>query len=245
MRDAKSRFAESTQRAGSSRSPSDRSRTSATLGALALAIVAVLVVGTASASAATYGHTTVTAEFGTNGTSATSFSSSNIGNIVYQQANKRIYIQVPGSIYGFSNPSPGTFTPLGGSFPLSISGGGGDSDMAVYFGEQHLLHPRLEPGPRLQLDRHRALGLAGQQRIRDMRRRRGQHGYRLDWELQRGQSRQIQPFRRIVDRPGQHVWQSVQARDRPLEQRSVCRPLGRGYLQVHGRQRLHRNQKIR
>ena len=72
----------------------------------------------ASPASAAFRHTTVAAEFGPDGTYATSFGTSNIGDIAYQRPNKRIYVQRAGLIYGFSVPSPGTYTPLGGAFPF-------------------------------------------------------------------------------------------------------------------------------
>ena len=96
------------------------------------ALLAILILAFAAAPAsAALRHTSIANEFGPNGTSATEFSQT--GNIAYQQANKRIYLQISGvsNIYGFSNPSPGIFTPLGGAFPLSTGCCGGDPDFAV------------------------------------------------------------------------------------------------------------------
>jgi hypothetical protein len=59
----------------------------------------------------------VTAEFGSDGTSGTSIN--NINSLAYQQANNRLYVQGGTELHGFSNPSPGTMTPLGG-FPVAL-----------------------------------------------------------------------------------------------------------------------------
>jgi hypothetical protein len=105
------------------------SRSVSTFALPALLIAVALTLGVASASAAEYKHAAVVAEFGSDGTPATDFGS--VNNLAYQKANKRLYVLSSGKISGFSIPTPGTFTSLGGSFPLTISGGGGDSDIAV------------------------------------------------------------------------------------------------------------------
>jgi hypothetical protein len=105
------------------------SRTIGRRAALSSLLVASIFALTASPASAVYRHGFVATEFGSDGTSGTSISGINV--LAYQQANKRLYVLSSGKISGFSAPSPGTFTPLGGAFPKSVSGGGGDSDLAV------------------------------------------------------------------------------------------------------------------
>ncbi len=84
-------------------------------------------------AAAEYRHVAVTAEFGTDGTSATSFSGQ-IDTLAYQQATHQLFVieaAESGHVYGFSHPGPGTFTPLGGAFPIPFSFNGLDGDVAV------------------------------------------------------------------------------------------------------------------
>jgi hypothetical protein len=84
-------------------------------------------------AAAEYRHVAVTAEFGTDGTNATSFGDQ-INTIAYQQATQRLFVAESansGNIYGFDHSAPGTFTPLGGSFPIPFSFNGLDGDVAV------------------------------------------------------------------------------------------------------------------
>ena len=94
------------------------------LGAL---LFGVLVLGASSASAA-YIHPEATYEFGTDGTSATSFSGGN--SLAFNQANQRLYVLEqegsPRKIYGFHFNSPGSFSGLGGLFPFEVASGGGD-----------------------------------------------------------------------------------------------------------------------
>jgi hypothetical protein len=103
-----------------------------TLSLLVVAIgIALLALTSASASAA-YIHPTESMAFGKDGTSATTFESG-LDALAYQQSSQRLYVLATGAqkIYGFSNPSPGTFTPIPGSFPISVPYGGGDPDIAV------------------------------------------------------------------------------------------------------------------
>ncbi|HEY5976914.1 MAG TPA: hypothetical protein VIT85_03570 [Solirubrobacterales bacterium] len=126
MIDAESRFSESTLRAGSSRPGAG---TRSLLALVSIAVAATLVFA-ANASAA-YVHPSATAEFGSDGTSSTNFSSLN--TLAYQQATDRLYaLDTSGLIHGFSHPSAAVFTPLGGGFPISYPGVGfNDSDITV------------------------------------------------------------------------------------------------------------------
>jgi hypothetical protein len=84
-------------------------------------------------AAAEYRHVAVTAEFGTDGTSASSFSSQ-INTLAYQQATHRLFVieaAEGGHVYGFDHSAPGTFTPLGGAFPIPFAFFTFDSDVAV------------------------------------------------------------------------------------------------------------------
>ena len=95
---------------------------------LAGLIAAVAIVAPAPALAA-YGHADITAEFGSAGTPSSTFNE--INSLAYQAANKRLYVLGESGIYGSSIPSGGTFTPLGGAFPLSTTRGGGNAALAV------------------------------------------------------------------------------------------------------------------
>jgi hypothetical protein len=68
--------------------------------------------------------------FGDDGTSATSFGSA-LG-VALQQAEQKVYVyDGSGKIYGFHRVGPGEYTPLGGLFPLTVAGAGGDPDIDV------------------------------------------------------------------------------------------------------------------
>ena len=98
----------------------------------AFALASIAGMAFAAPSWGAYVHPSVTEEFGSAGTSGSSFST--INTLAYQQATDRIYVLDVGAgkIYGFSHPSASTFTPLGGSFPLAFPGAGpNDSDIAV------------------------------------------------------------------------------------------------------------------
>ena len=97
-------------------------------GTLAFILVAgALVAGAASAD---FRHSNGTAEFGPDGSSASSFA--NVNTLAYQQAEDRLYVvDVGGGIHGFARPAPGTFTPLGGAFPILTTVNNLDSDLAV------------------------------------------------------------------------------------------------------------------
>jgi hypothetical protein len=99
-----------------------------TIAIATIAAFAFLALGAAGASAE-YIHGPVNAEFGPGGTGATSWGSSN--TLAYQQAEQKIYVLADSAIYGFSNPSAGTFSPLGGNFPIGVSSSSTDSDIAV------------------------------------------------------------------------------------------------------------------
>jgi hypothetical protein len=126
VRYAASRFAKPTLGAGA---PLGRRACAwAALGVWVLLVAASLSAGVSPASAE-FIHGPAGTSFGTDGTSATTFSGLN--TIGYQQANKRLYALANSSIYGFSNPTPGSFAPLGGAFPFAVGGSSTDTDMAV------------------------------------------------------------------------------------------------------------------
>lgn len=79
-------------------------------------------------ASAEYLHGPVNFEFGPTG-GAGSFSS--INTLAYQQATHRLYVLGDSAINGYDNPSPGTFTPLGGNFPIAVGSDSNDSDIAV------------------------------------------------------------------------------------------------------------------
>ena len=95
------------------------------VGALALA----LVLGTGSASAKLVWKGQYA--FGTDGTSATSFS--NALGVALQQSEQKIYVYDSGAakIYKYNRLGPGSYTPVGGNFPLSVLTGYGDPDLDV------------------------------------------------------------------------------------------------------------------
>jgi hypothetical protein len=83
--------------------------------------------GTASAELR---HLTATAEFGPDGTSATSFG--NIKSLAYQQANDQLFVlDAVGGIVGLNRSAPGALTPLGGAFPIGLPSLGSEPDLAV------------------------------------------------------------------------------------------------------------------
>jgi hypothetical protein len=106
----------------------------ATVAALVLLLAVVSCLAASSASAQ-YIHNEVTAEFGPDGTAGTTFISPDV--MAYQNPNKKIYVLDQTSnpsapkLYGFENPSTGTDTPLGGSFPISVERGFGIPGLAV------------------------------------------------------------------------------------------------------------------
>jgi virginiamycin B lyase len=95
--------------------------------ALAFAATACLLPGSAFAA-----ETRALSEsFGTGGTNASSFSSP--APLAFDQGNKHLYVFEQGTneVHGFDSSTPATHTPLGGSFPLSVAGGGEVPDLAV------------------------------------------------------------------------------------------------------------------
>jgi hypothetical protein len=102
---------------------------------LALAgLVLVLLTLTSSAIAFTTRYPQV-ASFGVDGTAGTTFNTRPI-KIAFHQASDRLYVlnSQPAAnrrIYGFNASSPGTYTPLGGSFPLIVDPSGSFPGLAV------------------------------------------------------------------------------------------------------------------
>ena len=96
-----------------------------------LAVVLLAAFVAPSAASAAFIHPTVTASFGPNGTSGTTFASLN--RMAFRQSSKRLYVFDAGgpAIHGFDLSTPGTYSPLGGAFPVNVSAGGGDPDIAV------------------------------------------------------------------------------------------------------------------
>jgi len=121
--EGESGFAGSTQRAGRG-----RRKLVGILSALA-ALVLVLVVGAGSASAKLVWMPTY--EFGSDGTSGTSFGSA--AGVALQQAEQKLYVYDPGAakIYKFSRLGPGSFATVAGNFPLTPTTGLGDPDLDV------------------------------------------------------------------------------------------------------------------
>ena len=119
VRNARSRFADSTQSAGSCWWRLGGSTAKQVQAGLLAALIATAFAVFAAPASAQLAHPSVSYEFGHDGTDATTFSWP-IGGLAYQQANQRLYVEGENKIYGFSNPSPGTFTPLGGSLPFGV-----------------------------------------------------------------------------------------------------------------------------
>jgi phosphodiesterase/alkaline phosphatase D-like protein len=94
-----------------------------------LGVFATVLAVAAAPASAEYIHGPSSAEFGPTGGSSPGFG--NLNTLAYQQAEKKLYALADNSIYGFSNPSAGTLTPLGGSFPIGVSSSSQDSDIAV------------------------------------------------------------------------------------------------------------------
>ncbi len=143
MRDAESRFADSTHRAGVRRTlkVGASSRRAASTGSdgssapsgrilpgvlVALLSLLILALGASSASAALR-HSVYTNQFGPDGTNGTSFSE--FRSIGFSQASKRVVASTGSNVYSFTVNSPGSYTPIAGfPFPTSM---GGDGDLAV------------------------------------------------------------------------------------------------------------------
>jgi hypothetical protein len=149
VRDAGSRFAGSIERIGAgrfvhggfpshgssslcadgSRAPwSGRKRRSVVLIPILVATAFGLLVPPASAE---YAHTTTTGEFGKTGPAV-----SGLGGgcyIGYQSAEHKLYLFAEQKIYGLDRTAPGTVSPLGAPFPVSVgvSSGCGDPHLAV------------------------------------------------------------------------------------------------------------------
>jgi hypothetical protein len=97
-----------------------------------LAVLAAAGLGLAIAPGATAATTRpLLASFGPDGTSASSFSA--VSQLAFNQSSGRLYALDAGAseIYGFEVSTPGSYTPLGGSFPLSVEPAGGAPDIAV------------------------------------------------------------------------------------------------------------------
>jgi hypothetical protein len=114
---------------GGSGGPAGRLSPLALLGLLAVLAAAACSLFAASASAQ-LAHPAISYEVGPDGTPATEFTYPT-GGLAYQQANKRLYVESENKLYGFSNPSPGTFTPLGGNLPFAIGENSFFSGIAV------------------------------------------------------------------------------------------------------------------
>jgi hypothetical protein len=69
--------------------------------------------------------------FGPDGTSGTTFELPNA--LAFDQGNEHLYAldPAPSKVHGFDASTPGTHTPLGGNFPLSVEAGGEVPDLAV------------------------------------------------------------------------------------------------------------------
>lgn len=95
------------------------------------AAVAAFALGVVPAAALAAQTRPLLASFGPDGTSSSSFSE--IGQLAFSQGSARLYAldEGPSEIYGFDTSTPGTYSPLGGSFPLSVASAGGSPDIAV------------------------------------------------------------------------------------------------------------------
>ena len=108
----------------------DGRRPAALLCALAGAIALTLVLGAGSASAKMVWQGQYA--FGTDGTSSTSFE--NAYGVAVQSDEQVVYVYAvspSATIYKYKRLGPGEYTPLGGNFPLSVIGGGGEPDIDV------------------------------------------------------------------------------------------------------------------
>ncbi len=96
---------------------------------VALAVVAVLAMAVSPAFAAQ--SRVEVGSFGSDGTSATTFSGAN--QLAFDQAAHRLFVLDTGAstIDGFDASIVGTHTPLGGGFPVSVAATGGAPDVAV------------------------------------------------------------------------------------------------------------------
>jgi DNA-binding beta-propeller fold protein YncE/phosphodiesterase/alkaline phosphatase D-like protein len=83
----------------------------------------------ATPASAQYIHGPYSAEYGPTGAASPGFST--MSSLAYQQAEKKLYVLADFGIYGFSNPSQGTLTPLGNSFPITVSSSYSSADVAV------------------------------------------------------------------------------------------------------------------
>lgn len=108
-----------------------RARRPVALTGLLVALVAAACAAFAAPASAQLAHPSVSYEFGKDGTSSSNFSCCQWGGIAYQASNHRLYVAAEEKIYGFSNPSPGTFTPLAGSFPFTVGYTGTETGLAV------------------------------------------------------------------------------------------------------------------
>lgn len=150
VRDAESRFADSTHCAGVSRDPmggASPQRASSTRGdgsgapsgrllpaVLVAAIGLLLFALSASSASAALRHSVWTNEFGPDGTATGGFES--IVNVGFEQTNNRVIVGTQGSssnVFSITVNSPGSYTPVPG-FPISATMNSGDSDIAVSSG---------------------------------------------------------------------------------------------------------------
>ncbi len=120
MSEGPSRFADLTRSAARC-----RLRSLGLFTALTLVVLGIC----SGAASAEYIHGPVSFRFGPDGHVTSNFSSLN--TLAYQQSSKKLYVLGESAINGFSNPSPGVFTPLGGKFPLGVGGDSNDTDIAV------------------------------------------------------------------------------------------------------------------
>lgn len=107
-------------------SPAGTSRRARVVTALALLMMLVI---SSSALAAT--SRLEIGSFGPDGTTGTAFSS--INQLAFHQASDKLYGLDAGAstIDGFDVSTPGSYSPLGGGFPIAVAGPGGSPDVAV------------------------------------------------------------------------------------------------------------------
>ena len=211
------------------------------LALLTAAVVAVLAIWSAPASAE-YIHGPSSAEFGPTGASSPGFG--NLNTLVYQQTEKKLYALADNSIYGFGNPSAGTLTPLGGSFPIGVSSSSQDSDIAVDNSATgsagHIIYNADGPNIVGYSSAGSSLGIHDQHRQRELRRRRRQRRPYLGRQLRQRKHGRVAGRRRFRDRdvPARRVTRpALQDRRRQLEQRRLPVQLRTGQASPSTRKR--------
>ncbi len=95
-------------------------------------LIASLITLAAPPAQGAYLHTTIVGEYGKEGPKATG--TGNGCRLAWHESSDRLFLYSDTKIYGLQRTAPGSVTPLGGGFPISLPGIGsscGDRDMAV------------------------------------------------------------------------------------------------------------------